>query len=178
KTGVNGSGQAQGEGQLTIATVDVPYGAKQIGITLTWDQPDAALSVSLYDSIAQSDRATVTSSQGQAMVMCSDPVPGEWQVIVGVQSAGVENLTVNLKGAVFLVAPQPLEDVETGPVMVQPGNSAVLPLTVKMPEGAESLDGRIVVVTSQGDRLGDLTFRAQVDDTGGTAKSQAAAGRG
>ncbi|HWI63427.1 MAG TPA: S8 family serine peptidase, partial [Symbiobacteriaceae bacterium] len=47
KTGVNGSGQAQGEGQLTIATVDVPYGAKQIGITLTWDQPDAALSVSL-----------------------------------------------------------------------------------------------------------------------------------
>ncbi|HWI53187.1 MAG TPA: S8 family serine peptidase [Symbiobacteriaceae bacterium] len=178
KTGVSSNGQAEGEGQVTIATVQVPYGAKQFGVTLTWDQPDTAISVSLYDSVAQSDRATVTSSEGQAMLMCADPVPGEWTVMAGVMSAGVENKTVNLKGAIFQVAPQPLENVETQPVTVQPGSSAVLPLTVKMPDSETSLDGRIVVLTTRGDRLGDLTFRVQADDTGGTTKSQVAATRG
>jgi len=178
KTGVDGSGRAAGEGQATVAAVQVPYGARQIGVMLTWDQPDLAVSVSLYDSIAQSDRATVTSTQGQAMVMCTDPVPGEWTVMAGVQSAAVDNKTVNLKGAVFLVAPQPLEDVVTAAVTVQPGSSTILPVTVKMPEGAEGLDGRVVVVTTRGDRLGDMTFRAHADEAGGSAKSQAAATRG
>jgi subtilisin family serine protease len=178
KTGVDANGQAHGEGQATVATVQVPYGAKQIGIMLTWDSPDTAISVSMYDSVAQSDRATMTSSQGQAMVMCSDPVPGEWQIMAGVQSAGVEAKTVNLKGAVFLVAPQALSDVVASPVTVQPGASAVLPLTVKMPEATDALEGRIVVVSTRGDRMGDLSFRIQADGlSGGSARAQVAATR-
>jgi hypothetical protein len=167
KTGVDDKGQAAGEGHITLATVQVPFGAKQIGVVLTWDQPDAVVSLSLYDPVAQSDRATASSAGGQVMVMETDPMPGEWMIMAGVNNPGVDNRTVTLKGAVFQVAPQPLEDVDMEPVTVQPGGSAVLPLTVKLPEGTDSLSGRLVVTSTRGDRLGEVPFKVQAEAQGG-----------
>ncbi|HYF77489.1 MAG TPA: hypothetical protein VD973_10180, partial [Symbiobacteriaceae bacterium] len=73
---------------------------------------------------------------------------------------------------------QALSDVAASPVTVQPGASAVLPLTVKMPEATDALEGRIVVVSTRGDRMGDLSFRIQADGlSGGSARAQVAATR-
>jgi hypothetical protein len=167
KTGVDSTGKASGEGHITLTTVHVPYGAKQIGVVLTWDNPDAVVSLSLYDPVAQSDRATASSNRGRVMVMESDPMPGEWVVMAGVNTPGVENLTVTVKGAVFQVAPQALEGAQMQPVTVQPGGSAVLPVSLKLPDGANALEGRIVVATNRGDRLGQVPFQVQVDTEDG-----------
>jgi hypothetical protein len=167
KIGVDGNGRPASDGPANLANVQVPYGAKQIGVILTWDQPDLAVSLSLFDPIAQSDRATASSLQGQVMVMATDPVPGEWTVLANCDAPTVDNRTLNLKGAIFLVAPQALDGVSAPEVTVQPGSAGILPLTVQMPQNSAGLDGRIVVTTTRGDRLGDLTFRIEAATAGG-----------
>lgn len=177
KTGVAADGNAEGEGHLNLANVRVPFGTRQIGVALTWDQPDATLSVSMYDPVAQGDQATATGADGQAVVMAANPVPGEWTIMAGVNTPGVETRTVTVKGALFLVAPRPLSGVVALPLTVQPGGTGLLPLTMSMPAGAENLSGRIVVTTKSGDRLGDLTFRIIADDGTGEAGAEAATTR-
>lgn len=174
KTGVKPDGAAMGEGHITLANVDVPYGAKQVGVVITWDKPNTEVSVSLFDPVAQSDRATVTAADGQCTVLETNPVPGQWTVMAGSTTPGVETEEINLKGAMFVVAPQALADVLSQPVTVQPGGHAVLPLTIKMPENGDNLAGRIVVTTSVGDRLGDVPFLLMTEH-GGHAKSEVAA---
>lgn len=176
KSGVTADGKAEGDGQATLATIDVPYGAKQFGVTLTWDQPNTSVALSLFDPVAQSSRETLTSDQGTVMVTEPNPVPGKWTVMAGVTNPGIDHQTVALKGAVFVVAPQPLEGVTAKTITVQPGGHEVLPLTVLLPEGQESLMGRIVVTTSRGDRLGEVDFRIQASDQGGS-EAEVAAGK-
>lgn len=164
KSGVTEQGQAHGEGHITLANVEVPQGARQVGVLLNWDKPDTEVSVSLFDPVAQGDRATMAGSNGQVMVMETHPVPGTWTIMAGVTTAAVENQTIQLKGAVFVVAPRSIEDVQTHSVTVQPGGHAVLPVTLNLPKTAAELSGRIVVTSSHGDRLGEVAFRIEADE--------------
>jgi hypothetical protein len=178
KTGVSKEGKAEGEGHITLTSIKVPWGAKQIGVILTWDHPDTTVSLSLFDPVAQGDRMTAASSAGQVVVMESDPVPGEWTVMAGVTTPDVASQSVTLKGAVFMVAPQPVSDATAQSVTVQPGGTAVLPVTIQMPENAGQLDGTIVVTTAKGDRLGDVNFRIVAGEADGPASAEAAPAKG
>lgn len=173
KSGITTEGKAAGEGHITLGTVKVPFGTRQIGVIVGWDQPGTEVSLSLFDPVAQNDRATVSSADRQLMVVESHPVPGEWTIMAGVTTAAVENQTVQLSGAAFLLAPQELENVEAKPVTIQPGGSAIIPLTVRLPEKAAALTGRILVTTTNGDRLGEVGFLCEADD-GSEAHSEAA----
>jgi subtilisin family serine protease len=175
KTGVTPDGKAEGEGHITLTTIKVPWGAKQIGVVLTWDQPDTTVSLSLFDPVAQGDRMTAASSTGQVVVLESDPVPGEWSVMAGVTTPDAASQSVSLKGAVFLVAPQPISDVTTQSVTVQPGGTAVVPVTIQMPAEANRLEGNIVVATAKGDRLGHVGFRIEAGELDDGADAEAAA---
>lgn len=169
KSGVDAAGRAMGDGgHITLANVKVPSGAKQVGAIVTWDQPDCEVSLSMFDPVAQSDRATASSTRGQVMVVESAPVPGEWAVMAGVATADVREYTVRITGAIFVVAPQALENVSAENVTVQPGAQAVVPLTVRMPDNAGELIGRLVVTSTEGDQLGDIPFHIQAADDAGT----------
>ncbi len=175
KTGVTEEDKAAGTGHAVLAEVDLPYGTRQFGLVLTWDQPDTEVSVSLFDPVAQGDRVTVSSSSQQLVVMESNPVPGRWTIMTGVTTPEVESLTVRLQGAIFTVAPEALAGMESEQVTVQPGGHGVLPLTLRLPEGQENLAGRIVVSTDKGDRLGEVGFRLQADRSEGNAVDEVAA---
>ncbi len=169
KSGVDAEGRAVGEGgHVTLASVQVPPGARQAGCIISWDQSNVEVSLSLFDPVAQNDRSTVSSSQGQVMVFESNPVPGEWTIMAGVTSAEVQQQTVRIKGATFIVAPHTLENVTAEPVTVQPGSHALVPLTVRMPENTPEIAGQIIVTSTEGDQLGIIPFRIQVDSQDGT----------
>jgi len=166
KSGVTKEGQAEGEGHVTVASVNVPFGAREVGVCLNWEAKETQVSVSLFDPVAQSDRSTAAGNSGQLTLVEPDPVPGEWTILAGVTTATVENQTVDLSGAIFVVTPQVISDAEVQPVTIQPGSSAVLPLTLRLTEGSTSLAGRIVVTSSKGDQLGEVPFRIQAAEDG------------
>jgi subtilisin family serine protease len=174
KSGVGKDGKPLGDGNATLSAVNVPYGARQVGAIVTWEHKETEISLSIFDPVAQSDRATMSNSQGQVMVMESNPVPGEWQVMAGIVNPGVEQVSVPVKGAVFVVAPATIENFAAETVTVQPGGTAVLPMTVKLPDKAHTMAGTIMVTTDKGDRLGSIGFLIQADE-GGEADSEVAA---
>ena len=164
RAGVRPDGSVEGEAHLALAMVDVPHGARQIGVVLTWEPAEVELSLSLFDPVAQSDRATVSGKGGQLVVMESNPVPGQWTVMAGMETPTVETQVVRMRGATFMVAPRAIDGVVTEPVVVQPGNAGLLPLTIPVPEQAQEMAGRIMVTTTAGDRLGEVAFRIQVEE--------------
>lgn len=156
KSGVTPTGQAEGEGHVVVGTIKVPFGARQVGVALSWDQKETEVSVSLFDPVAQGDRSTLSSSSGQVTVVESHPVMGEWTVIAGVTNPAVSQQTLNLSGATFVVAPRAVETARSEMVIVQPGEVGVLPVTLEMPADLTELHGRIQVSTTQGDQLGTI----------------------
>lgn len=163
-SGVTTEGHLQGQGPQVVGTLKVPFGARQIGVSLTWDRPDVEVSLSLFDPVAQNDRITASTKGGQVMVMESNPVHGQWTAVAGIVSPTAAAATLHLKGATFVVAPQEVEEAVADPVTIQPGATAIVPLSIRMPEAARALAGRIVVTTTSGDRLGDVDFRLLADE--------------
>lgn len=156
KTGVTASGKAEGQGHIVVGSIKVPFGARQVGVALGWDQKETVVSVSLFDPVAQGDRATISSTSGQVTVVESHPVMGEWTVMAGVTTPAVDQQTVNLSGATFYVAPRAVETASSESVVVQPGEMGVLPVTLEMPADQGELHGRILIFTTQGDQLGSI----------------------
>lgn len=162
-SGVTTEGHLQGQGPQVVGTVKVPFGARQIGVSLTWDRPDVEVSLSLFDPVAQNDRITASAQGGQVMVMESNPVHGQWTAVAGIVSPTAAPETLHLKGATFVVAPQEIEEATAEPVTIQPGATAIVPLSIRMPEIARALAGRIIVTTTGGDCLGAVSFRLVAD---------------
>jgi subtilisin family serine protease len=167
KAGIKADGRAEGEGQVTLGTVKVPFGARQLGVVASWSEPDVEVCLSMFDPVAQGNRASNTSMTGQVSVLETHPVVGEWTVMAGITSPSPGNRTVTLKGATFVVAPEQIDEIKAEAITVQPGNQALLPLTLRLPDNVATLTGQILVTTTQGDRLGSLSFQIQADDKTG-----------
>lgn len=162
KTGVSPDGRVQGTGYAELGTMNVPVGAKQLGVIIIWDQPGIDIALSIYDPVSQNDRATATGDQGDLSLVEANPVPGEWAAIAGITEQISEERTVNLKGAIFVVAPETLDGVTTAPVTIQPGDRADVAITVQLPEGVTTLAGRILLTTTKDDQLGDVPFLVEL----------------
>jgi subtilisin family serine protease len=171
KSGVTREGRPEGDANVALGTIDVPVGARQLGAVLNWDEPGVEVSLSLFDPVSQSDRSTISSDKGQVALVESNPVPGQWTVMAGITSPTGQTKAINLTGSTFVVAPLALEGVSAQPVTIQPGRQSLVPLTVKLPESANAMMGRIVVTTTKGDRLGEVAFRIQAGDSGADAEA-------
>jgi len=166
KSGVDTDGKPFGQSHITLGQIDVPFGTRQVGAVLNWDRADAAISVSLYDPVSRSDRSTVSGTSNQAMVIESTPVPGPWTVMVGLTDPAVHQREVAIKGAAFFVAPLQLDDGLGAEITIQPGAFGVLPITLRVPDGADHVKGHLVVSSSVGDILGEVAFVVEVSSPG------------
>lgn len=167
KTGVNGKGEAEGQGYVTLAQVQVPPGARQIGAALTWADPEAVVSVTLYDPVAANGRSEIAEAGAPHVSLFEvDPVPGTWTLVAGAVSPGVDQRTIPLSGAVFTVGPAPLGSQEAELVTIPPGAEAVVPVLLSLPVGSTELAGLIRVATPEGDQLGLIPFRLTAEGQG------------
>jgi hypothetical protein len=160
KTGVNGKGEAEGQGYVSLAQVQVPPGARQVGAALTWADPEATVSISLYDPVAANGRSEIAEGGAPHVSLLEvDPVPGTWTLVAGAVSPGVEVRTIPLQGAIFTVGPASLGPQEAEPITIPPGAEAVVPVRLSLPAGANEIAGWIRVITPEGDQLGLIPFR-------------------
>lgn len=167
KTGVNGKGEAEGQGYVSLAQVQVPPGARQVGATLTWSDPEAIVSVTLYDPVAANGRSEVAQAGAPHVSLLEvDPVPGTWTLVAGAVSPGVDQRTIPLTGAVFTVGPAPLGPQEAELVTIPPGAEAVVPVRLSLPADATEVAGMIRVATPEGDQLGLIPFRVTAEGKG------------
>lgn len=164
KTGVNNKGEAEGQGYVTLAQVQVPPGARQVGATLTWSDPEAIVSVTLYDPVAANGRSEVAEAGAPHVSLLEvNPVPGTWTLVAGAVSPGVDQRTIPLSGAVFTVGPAPLGPQEAELVTIPPGAEAVVPVRLSLPVGSTEVAGMIRVATPEGDQLGLIPFRVSAE---------------
>lgn len=164
KTGVNGKGEAEGQGYVSLAQVQVPPGARQVGATLTWADPEATVSVTLYDPVAANGRSEVAEAGAPHVSLLEvDPVPGTWTLVAGAVSPGVDQRTIPLTGAIFTVGPAPLGSQEAELVTIPPGAEAVVPVRLSLPAGATEVAGMIRVATPEGDQLGLIPFHVTAE---------------
>jgi subtilisin family serine protease len=165
KTGVNEKGEAQGEGYVTLSQINVPPGARQVGATLTWDDPDATVSLTMYDPVAANGHSeTADTGAPHVSLLEPEPVPGSWTLIAGAISPGVERRTIGVTGAIFTVAPELIGPDDPELVTVPPGAEAVLPVRLALPTGQDRVTGLIRVVTPEGDQLGMIPFQLEAEE--------------
>lgn len=162
KSGVTREGAAEGSGHIGLGRLEVPLGSRQVGVILTWDQPEVQVSLTLYDPVSR--RITAAGTGGRLMLLEPEPMAGEWRLLAGVTSPEVESRTVNLSGASFLVAPTGMQHAAAPGVTVQPGGEAVLPVTLTAPARPGLLTGRLLVTSTRGDYLGEVPFRIQAGE--------------
>lgn len=164
KTGVNEKGEAQGQGYVTLAEVQVPPGARQVGASLTWEDPTATVSLTLYDPVAANGRSEIAAAGApHVSVIEPTPVPGSWSLVAGAVSAAVDQRTIPLSGAIFTVAPKLLGPAQTDPVTIPPGAEAVVPVKLTLPVGEKTVEGWIRVITPEGDQLGLIPFQVSAE---------------